>query len=325
MSNKIKLNLFDLKSKENLQNIHFFFKTKINKWFDAKGLPKSEFFEYRNCPLCDEKSSNEVFAIEGFSYHKCIACESLYTKPHLIDGVLDELYSDGTYQHYQDSLVKSGSGLRKGVLEQRKFKQLQQMFSQEKLTLLDVGCGGGTFLEVCHENGWKVEGIDPSPDSTNSKNIKVQHGDFNQIKFDKKFDVISFWGVLEHLSNPNAALKKASQMLNKSGMIVFEVPSADCFLSEYLNKTPFSPTRYIESGRHNIFFSKKVINNISERYGLSIEFIESNGLDIQTILLEEFSPKITEKIINMQDTINNLMLGDHYRVFLRKNSMYRKV
>ena len=46
--------------------------------------------------------------------------------------------------------------------------------------------------------------------------------------------------------------------------------------------------------------------------------IETNGLDLQTILLEEFNPKVTEKIVNMQDTLNDLLLGDHYRVFFKK-------
>ena len=112
--------------------------------------------------------------------------------------------------------------------------------------------------------------------------------------------------MLEHLSDPISALKKASHILNESGMIIFEVPSANCFLSEYLKKSSFSPTRYIESGRHNIFFSRKVIEKIAEKFGLNIELIESNGLDIQTIFLEEFDIHTSEKIINIQDTLNNL-------------------
>jgi len=107
-------------------------------------------------------------------------------------------------------------------------------------------------------------------------------------------------------------------LLNKDGIIVFEVPSADCFISEYLKKYNFSPTRYIESGRHNIFFSREAIRQIAENFSLKIEYIESNGLDVQTVLLEEFDTKITDKIINIQDTLNDLLLGDHYRVFLRK-------
>ena len=191
--------------------------------------------------------------------------------------------------------------------------------------LLDVGCGGATFLDVCKQNGWSVEGVDPSPSSHHSAlenyRINVHHGDFGQVEFNKSFDVITLWGVLEHMSDPIATIKKAESLLNKGGIIAFEVPSADCFLSEYLKKYNFPPTRYIESGRHNIFFSKKIIRKISKKFNLEVEFIESNGLDIQTILLEEFDIKTTEKIVNIQDILNDLLLGDHYRVFLRKTGL----
>ena len=124
--------------------------------------------------------------------------------------------------------------------------------------------------------------------------------------------------MLEHISDPIATIKKAKELLNNDGMVIFEVPSADCFISEYLKKNNFSPTRYIESGRHNIFFSKKVISQFAEKFNLKIEYLETNGLDIQTILLEEFENETTDKIINIQDTLNDLLLGDHYRVFMRK-------
>lgn len=316
---KIKLDLFHLKPKKDLEKVHQFFSKSVSKWFNANKSPKNEYFHVRKCPLCNEEHSEEVFEIENFSYHKCLFCNSLYTKPHLKDGVLDALYSDGTYQVYQDSLVKKGSKIRKGVLEQRKFRQIKKLLNKKSISLLDVGCGGGTFLDVCKENGWQVEGVDPSPESSSAYDIKIHHGDFNQLDFKKKYDVITFWGVLEHLSDPISAMDKACRILNKDGMIIFEVPSADCFIGEYLKKYAFAPTRYIESGRHNIFFSKKLIEKIAKESKLNVELIESNGLDIQTILLEEFGADITDKIINMQDIINDLLLGDHYRVFLRNN------
>ena len=318
MMNKVKLDLFLLKSKEDLISVQRFFSQSIKRWFNVDGSPKSEYFHVRECPLCGENKSIEAFKIDHFSYHRCLSCDSLYTKPHLRNGVLDALYSDGTYQFYQDNLVKKGSKLRKGVLEQRKYQQINDLLDNDQVSLLDVGCGGGTFLDVCKENGWDVEGVDPSPEATSAYNVKIHYGDFNQMSFDKKFDVITLWGVLEHMSDPILAVSKACETLNPTGMIVFEVPSANCFMSEYLQKSPFSPTRYIESGRHNIFFSKKVIERIAIDQSLEIALIESNGLDIQTILLEEFDIDTTDKIISMQDTLNDLLLGDHYRVFLRK-------
>ena len=245
---KIKLDLFNLKSKEDLLKVHQFFTKSIKKWFNNDKSPNSDYFHYRNCPLCESESSKLKFEIDNFSYHRCLSCDSLYTKPHLRDGVLDALYSDGTYQVYQDSIVKKGSKIRKGVLEQRKYHQIERLIDKDAVSLLDVGSGGGTFLEVCKEKGWKVEGVDPSPDASNSYDINIHQGDFNQINFKKKYDVITFWGVLEHLSEPILAMTKAKEILNKDGMMVFEVPSANCFISEYLKKYPFSPTRYIESG-----------------------------------------------------------------------------
>ena len=322
MVSKIKLDLFKLKSKEDLIGVYKFFKKQSEKWFSNSFEPESAYFFVTNCPLCLSGDSVEIYKIDGFTYHECQSCDSLYTKPTLRQDVLESLYSDGTYQVYQDSLVKTSLDLRKGVLEERKHSQIQSLVGQSTPSLLDVGCGGASFLDVCKKNGWEVEGIDPSPSSSKvaleKYNIKVHHGDFNDMEFEKRFDVITLWGVLEHMSDPISALSKVVSLLKVGGILAFEVPSADCFLSEYLRKYNFSPTRYIESGRHNIFFSKKLIRKIAARFNLELALIESNGLDIQTILLTEFDKETTNNILNVQDVLNDLLLGDHYRVFLRK-------
>tara|TARA_Y100001970_G_C14075766_1_gene771914 strand:+ start:31 stop:1005 length:975 start_codon:yes stop_codon:yes gene_type:complete len=322
MIKKIKLDLFKLKSKKNLESVYQFFKKKSEKWFDTTKGSKSDFFTIKKCNFCNSSSSKLVFEIDSFYYHKCLSCKSLYTKPFLSDESIDSIYSDGMYKVYQDKLVKKGEKIRKNVLDKRKFEQINMFLSKCNPTLLDVGCGQGTFLNFCRKKGWRVEGVDPSHSvlqkEIKKNQIKIHIRNFEEIKFNKTFDIITFWGVLEHLSDPIYNIKKAFELLNKGGMLVFEVPSADCFISKYLTKYHFSPTRYIESGRHNIFFSKNVIEQIATQFDSTIELIESNGLDIQTILFEEFDHENTQKIINIQDILNDLLLGDHYRVFMKK-------
>jgi 2-polyprenyl-3-methyl-5-hydroxy-6-metoxy-1,4-benzoquinol methylase len=322
MITKIKLDLFNLKPKEDLSGVYQFFKKQSEKWFNSALEPKEIYFSPTKCPLCFGADGNEVYKIDGFSYHECQSCKSLYTNPHLNADVLETLYSDGAYQVYHDSLVKKGLGLRKGVLEERKFSQIQSLLKGKGATLLDVGCGGASFLDVCKRKGWKVEGVDPSSSSSKvaseSYDITVHHGEFQDINFDKTFDVITLWGVLEHMSDPISALRKVESLLNVGGVLAFEVPSADCFLSEYLRKYEFSPTRYIESGRHNIFFSREFISSLTKSFPFQLELIESNGLDIQTIFMTEFEANVTDQILNIQDVLNDLLLGDHYRVFFRK-------
>ena len=95
-----------------------------------------------------------------------------------------------------------------------------------------------------------------------------------------------------------ATIKKAKELLNKDGMLFLKY-LRPIVLSEYLKKNNFSQTRYLESGRHNFFF-KKLIRQIAENFNLKIEYLETNGFDIQTILLEEFENEITDKIINIK-------------------------
>ena len=133
-----------------------------------------------------------------------------------------------------------------------------------------------------------------------------------------RFDSITFWGVLEHVVNPYEQVLKAFSLLKKGGVIIFEVPSADSLLMQYVIKHNLVLYRFIESARHLTFFSKKSLKYLCEKVGAKIDFIESNGLDIQTILLDDLNPALNKKVMNMQQLIDMNLLSDHYRIFLRK-------
>ncbi len=201
MKSKIKLNLFKLKSKQDLEYIYHFFKKGMAKWFDSNQKPKSDFFITTDCPLCNANLSKEVFKIDGFSYWECLDCKSLYANPTLRNETLDDLYDNGMYQVYQDNLVKKGNRIRKGILEERKYSQIDNLLDRgAHPVLLDIGCGYGTFLDVCKQHGWHGEGVDISLEASQSVlenyQIHAHYGNFNQIKFNKHYDVITLWGVL---------------------------------------------------------------------------------------------------------------------------------
>lgn len=318
---KIKLNLFDLKSKENLSLVYGFFNNFLSKYFDESGKPLREFFESVNCPICGSAKSELAYNVDKFDYFKCSKCNSIYTSPFLKPSVLDEIYSSGAYDEYQKKLVHSSQSLRKGILDKRKVDQIEALIPK-KGVLLDIGCGQGTFLKSCLDRGWEVEGLDPSASSAKLAKekfgINVNVSNIESFNATRQYDCVTMWGVLEHLSRPQEVLKKVSSLCRKGGILQFEVPSSDCLISKYLEKENFSPMRFVESGRHNIFFSLKAIKLMAKNCGFEIAEIESNGLDVQTILMEEFDSSLTNKILIIQDILNDVLLGDHYRVFLRK-------
>src|ERR1700731_1587355 len=99
-------------------------------------------------------------------------------------------------------------------------------------TLLDVGCGPGNItadLASRLKNG-VVVGIDQSPDviaqATRNfppaahANLEFREGNVYRLEFDDAFfDVVYVHQVLQHLSDPVAALKEMRRVLKPSGLL----------------------------------------------------------------------------------------------------------
>lgn len=322
MYSKIRLNLFELRSKENLVRTFNFFQKISEKWFTKEGRPNSVFFTNGYCKLCNNKEGERVFAVSNYNYYKCTSCDSLFVDPCLKPGVMESLFQDKHYQTFQSSLTKQSLELRKSHIENRKFNQIKDLLSSSNPSILDVGCGNGTFLTLCDNNGWKATGVDVSETALQhikgASHIQTMLGSIRDMPESNRYDVITFWGELEHTHNPTQEIERAVELLSDNGLIIFEVPSADCIISKYLEKHELGVVlRFVENARHNVFFSRKWIDGIAVKFNLGIEYIESNGLDMQTIIMEELGSQATNKILDMQDILNDLLLGDHYRVFLR--------
>ena len=230
------------------------------------------------------------------------------------------MYASGQYKTYFERFIVQSQNIRKNVIDQRFFKQIDSFFVKPG-KILDVGCGSGSLLKVCQENGWEVFGLDPSESAAitakEKYDLEITRDSFENFDSDIKFDCVSFIG-LEHLAEPMEGLSKAKKILNPGGLILFHSPSADCFLMQYCLDNNFSPYRFIESARHVLFFSKKSIDYICKKFDLELAWIETNGLDLQTILPFEFDKEVIPNILNAQRILDEYLLGDHYRVFLIK-------
>ena len=95
-----------------------------------------------------------------------------------------------------------------------------------------MGCGSGAFLfqlKKCWPDDYKIFGTDVSGaplDYAESRGVPVVRGDFLQHEFGQdRFDAITFWAVLEHLSDPKEFLKKAALILKDGGLCIVLVPN----------------------------------------------------------------------------------------------------
>jgi SAM-dependent methyltransferase len=89
-------------------------------------------------------------------------------------------------------------------------------------TVLDVGCGAGTLLDVFQKYGWRTTGIDPATASRITRHEMLQ-----EVPEAARFDFVVLRHVLEHLPDPLLMLRKVRACLVEGGYLFIGVPTLD--------------------------------------------------------------------------------------------------
>ena len=97
--------------------------------------------------------------------------------------------------------------------------------------LLDVGCGGGLFLGMMRERGFRVIGLDNSCEAAaiawRRQRAPAACGLMESVPFRRgSVAGLTMFHVLEHLYDPRAYLIAARQLLAADGRLVVQVPNA---------------------------------------------------------------------------------------------------
>jgi|TARA_B110000037_G_scaffold218333_1_gene281126 2-polyprenyl-3-methyl-5-hydroxy-6-metoxy-1,4-benzoquinol methylase len=128
--------------------------------------------------------------------------------------------------------VKTISGNIKVPLiddDSRRADQFEKYFKNKDI--LDFGCGWGGFL-LRIKKYKSLSGIELRKECINhiQKNIKKIDISNNITSFEKKFDIITMFHVLEHIPYQVDTLKVLRSKLKNKGKIIIEVPHAKDFL-----------------------------------------------------------------------------------------------
>ncbi len=111
--------------------------------------------------------------------------------------------------------------------------------SEEDGLILDVGCGGGLFLQMLAERGGpalrkRIAGLDFSLDAANAAwrtaGVPVVCGTLTRAPLAPgSCAAVTMFHVLEHLYDPATYLDAAHQLLRPDGRLIVQVPNAGCW------------------------------------------------------------------------------------------------
>jgi 2-polyprenyl-3-methyl-5-hydroxy-6-metoxy-1,4-benzoquinol methylase len=206
------------------------------------------------------------------------------------------------------------------------------------IRVLDIGCGLGHFLIEAFRHGWKTYGTEINKNAVESlekhPQLNVQIGNIEeQMNFPAEcFDVITMFGVIEHLVNPTDAVQECYRLLKPGGVLCLQTPTEDGFLRKAghgLYKLSGGKIRfhvgqfYFLNGGHNLCFSRHSIGTLLGKNGFEIVEIFGSTFGLKNILLRfRLRPKDIIKIIGTSTVFalgKVLNMPNHMTVYARRH------
>lgn len=250
------------------------------------------------CDFCGRRSA---FARYDFGAHRilrCSVCTFMWLDPQPTEAELHEVYGEDYYRN--ERFFESNGQTIYGYFDyaserfvkqqdhQRVVDRIIGFFDPPEINgrrFLDVGCGLGYLLDVAHDRGFRVEGIDYNPRAVDWIGRKYTFpavaGDFMAYE-GGPFDTITMLDVIEHLPRPLEALEKAAALTRPGGIFALSTMDSDSLVSRLLGSRleDFRRTR-----EHLYFFNRHTMRRGLERAGFEVLRIDSYGLTIPMDLL----------------------------------------
>jgi SAM-dependent methyltransferase len=219
------------------------------------------------CPICEKKMSlyytgpirNGVVGnyIEGKIY-LCKECDLQALDEYLKHPI--SFYDIG----YREFVGETIEGFKE-LHDKEQPGKLQALYdlgiTVRDKSVLDVGCGGGSFLDLISNMVSSCQGVDPSYKISGVPYVKNGMISNSLDQIHGKFDLIVSFLTIEHVSNPVSFLESLREKLSENGFMVISTPDLYFGTRYEGNKKNYYRTQ------HNYYFHRDSLRRIFKKSG----------------------------------------------------------
>jgi 2-polyprenyl-3-methyl-5-hydroxy-6-metoxy-1,4-benzoquinol methylase len=186
-----------------------------------------------------------------------------------------------SYDHYLPRVKKLNleSYKKKRMIYQRRLEKISHVIKEGVFSLVEIGAGGGTFLEIVKRENpeIKVAAVETDQDTAFLRGKIVGSENYDNLEqicaLGKKYDVICFFHILEHIIDLDSFFLQIHQLAHVESIIVAEVPSlTDPLVSLYSSKAYM---KYYFQKQHPYIYSHASLERLMNYYKFKTQVIIS--------------------------------------------------
>lgn len=241
----------------------------------------------RYCPGCGAPGSvlrwqigDRLFRAteDRFALYRCIDCALTFLWPVPDASQLASYYPSGYWAGPPETRGSSVHGrvtewyrrlmLHDHVRFVRSAIDSQRRLGKADVSLLDVGCGDGLFLDVLKHT--PCAGLDLSVNAVaacRARGIEARRGSLEEKPFaDRRFDLVTMFHFLEHVSPAAPTLQHVKGLLCPGGELIVQVPNAASLQARLLG--PYWAGYDVP--RHLVNYTTGTLCDLLERNGFEV-------------------------------------------------------
>ncbi len=281
------------------------------------------------CDLCGGRhhelmfiGSDRLFGIPGsFPMVRCQDCGLIFITPRPPAEAFGRYYPQEDYDLYSKA----------AGLKDKSMDELARLLGprKDKIAvykqpgrLLDIGFGDGSFLYFMKQGGWDVSGVDYNQKMVDlvrkDLGINAKAGQLEDAHFDDGvFDVVTLWGVLEHVQSPRRTIEEICRITAEQALLVIYTQNAAAPEARWLKDDWF----IYESPRHLYSFTAANLARLLAASGFCVSEVVYEAplyyLQMNWQYLKE------SRLGRKNDVVHSPTLAD--RVAVKGLSLYRRL
>lgn len=207
------------------------------------------------CPVCSSLKWKDAYNIGRWDIKECFVCGLARIDPLPCAETRPQLYSKDqviSRNIKQQTRAQKFSRVMKRAFNRIAKRDKSKIFYDKfrgylpaGSKILDVGCGDGSFLRLA-KSRFDCTGIEISDylaDLARQQGIEVIIGDFLSANLaDRRFNGITLISLLEHLNQPQQAIKKCFDALDSGGVLLIKTVNYSC-LNRVIKKADWTGLR----------------------------------------------------------------------------------